>query len=93
MGKTKKSTYKTLAEAIAFDGLKKVELPTEKVNYRKLTVDEIKECIMEAFKDAKSVKDVELAEPPRGWGDSELARQMDFIKKLNLDEFFNKKSK
>jgi len=87
---SKKSTYKVIAEAIAFDGLKTMKMPTARVSHRRLTVDEIKECILEEFGDAKDAADEEVLEPKKGWGDAEIAKEVDWIKKLDIKEFFKK---
>jgi hypothetical protein len=94
--KNKKSSYKIIAEAVAFDGLKKVKMPTGRVDRRRLSVDEIKQCIEEEFGKAKDVDDEEVLDFPKGWGDEEIKNHMnhiDWLKKLDLKEFFVKKGK
>jgi hypothetical protein len=86
----KKSVFKTIAEAFAFDGLRGAKMPTKRVDTRKLTVDEIKQCILEEFGEAKDADDEEVLEPKKGWGDAEIAKEIDWIKKLDIKEFFKK---
>lgn len=90
----KKSSYKTMAEAISLGGLERFEPPTERVNHRRLTVDEIKDYLLEEFGKAKKASDEEVQEPEKGWGDAELANQIKWVKALDLKEVFDvKKSK
>lgn len=89
---TKKSSYRTIAEAITFGGLKSVKLPTGRVDHRRLTVDEIKDYLIEAAKKAKKDKQ-ELQEPEKGWGDAELAKHIEWTKKLEMIEVFGHKKK
>jgi hypothetical protein len=85
----KKSAYKVVAEAISSgQGLKDASLPTGRVDHRRLTIDEIKEHIKEEFGKVTDPKDVEPEEKPRGWGDQALAKEIEWIKKLNLESFF-----
>ena len=86
----KKSVFKIMAEAFTFGGLKKTNLSTKRVDSRKMTVDEIKKCILEEFGDAKDAKDEEVLEPKKGWGDTEILKNIDFIKALDIKEFFKK---
>ena len=88
----KKSTYKILAEAFTFSGLKKIGLPTKRIDSRRLTIDEIKSFIKEEFGKAKKAAEVEADEEARGWGDAEIENNIDWVKKLNLKEFFAKKT-
>ena len=83
---SKKNAYKVLAEAFATGGLKNVVLPTSRVNHRRLSVDEIKEHIMEEFEAAKKSSDVSTQEFPGGWGDAELEHEIDWMKSLDLKE-------
>lgn len=85
MGK-KKSSYKTMAEALALGGLKKFEVPTSRIDNRRLTVDEIKNALLEEFGKAKKASDEEVQEPDKGWGDAELANQIEWVKALDLKE-------
>jgi len=83
----KKSAFKTMAEAINSDhGLKNFNLPTSRVDRRRLTVDEIKEHIMEEFGKVKDSSEVDSEENPKGWGDADLAHEIDWIKSLDLKE-------
>lgn len=93
MKKVKKSVYRTLAEAIVFNGLNKARLPTSRVDACRLSVDEIKSFIKEEFGKAKEACKVKAEEKPRGWGDDDLAKQIEWVKKLNIKEFFSKKEK
>lgn len=87
----KKSAFRVLAEANTFGGLKKAKLPTSRIDSRKLSIDEIKQFISEEFKDAKKVSDIEVEEKPGGWGDDALENEIEWVKKLDIKEFFQKK--
>jgi hypothetical protein len=82
--------FKVLAEALAFNKLKDVNLPTPSLNARKLSIDEIKKLIREEFEDAKEVCDVKAKEVP-GWHDAELEKEMNWVKTLKLSECFKNK--
>ena len=82
--------FKTIAKSLAFGKLSEVELPTKRVDNRRLTVDEIKEHIQEEFGKIKDVKKVKAKELPKGWGDAELSKEIDWIKTLDLKEYFDK---
>ena len=84
------NTYKTIAKSLVFEKLKDVEFPTSRVNLRRLTVDEIKSHIKEEFEKAKDLSKVKAKELPKGWGDSDLENEIDFIKALNIKEYFKK---
>lgn len=86
----KKSTYKVIAEAMAFNGLKNFKVSTKQAECRKLTIDEIKECIKEEFEAAKEASDVKVQEPEKGWTDPELENEIEWAKALNIKEFFKK---
>jgi hypothetical protein len=83
-----KSRFRILAEAIEFEGLGSVDMSLEHLDKRRLTIDEIKDCIREAFKDAKKVSDVEAQTPTHGWGDAEIENEINWVKTLKLKEFF-----
>lgn len=80
------SKYKVLAEAIASGKLKKVEMPTERINYRRLTVDEIKQHLIEEFGKAKDAAAIKAKEATKGWGDAEIAKEIEWVKALDLCE-------
>ena len=80
--------FKTIAKSLAFGKLSEVELPTKRVDNRRLTVDEIKEYIQEEFGKIEDVKKVKAKELPKGWGDSEILNHINWIKSLNLKEYF-----
>lgn len=82
-----------MAEAIAFGKLKGFKMPTNRVNHRKLSVDEIKDIIKEEFGEAKKTSDVEVQDRPKGWGDAEIANEIEWIEALDLKEFFDKKKR
>ena len=91
---SKKSSFNTLAKGLLMQGLKKVNLPVPNLDVRKLSIDEIKEYLQEAYKKAKKDKvECKAKEVPGGWGDTELENQIDWMKNLNIKEFFEKKSK
>lgn len=85
MGK-KKSSFKTMAEAMASGGLKNFKVPTSRVDNRRLTIDEIKDALLEEFGNAKKASDEEVQEPEKGWGDAELVNQIEWVKALDLKE-------
>lgn len=80
------SKYKVLAEAIASGNLKKVEMPTERIKYRRLTVDEIKQHLIEEFGKAKDAAAIKAKEAAKGWGDAEIAKEIEWVKALDLCE-------
>lgn len=85
------NTYKTIAKSLVFGKIKDADLPTSRVNHRRLTVDEIKEHIQEEFGKAKAVADVKGKELEKGWGDAEIAKEIEWVKALDLKEFFERK--
>jgi len=91
--KNKKSTFRIMAEAKIFGGAERVKLPTSRVDTRRLSIDEIKEAVSKEFEDAKKSEDVELEERPGGWGDDALVKEIEWIKKLDIKEFFMKGKK
>jgi lipoate-protein ligase A len=84
------SAYKTIATAIQEGKLKDVELPTERVNHRRLTVDEIKNFIREEFEKAKDANKVKADQKDKHWTDAEIEQEIDWAKALKLKEFFDK---
>jgi len=90
---SKKSTYKVIAEAIGFDGLKGLKVSTARADRRKLTIDEIKEYILEEFGNVKAADAEEVQEPEKGWMDAELAKSIEWAKAVDLIEIFNVKRK
>jgi len=84
----KKSDFKVLYEALTKKGVK---FPTDNVDFRRLTVSEIKRIIKEEFEDVKKVEDVEAQEVP--FGDVELEHEIEWLKSLKIDEFLNPKMK
>jgi len=86
----KKDTFRLIAEAIHTGKLKNVKLPTGRFDHRKLTVDEIKSYIKEEFEKAKETSDVEVQDPELGWQDAEIENEIEWIKKLNIKEYFDK---
>jgi hypothetical protein len=89
----KMNKYKILAEAIALGRLKHVDVSTSRINARKLTVDEIKEYIVEEFGKAKNAADIKAKENEKGWGDAEIAKEIEWVKALDLCEFFDIKKR
>ena len=88
----KKSAYRTMAEAMQFGGLKNAKLSTKRVDSRRLSVDEIKDHVRKQFVEAKKKKEesddtvIALLQPKKGWGDDDLAKQIDWVKSLDLKE-------
>lgn len=78
--------YKVIAEAIVSGRLSEIEMPEAK---RNLSLAEIKKMVKEEFEEAKSVKDLKVKELP--FSDAELAKEVDWVKTLKLENFFSKK--
>jgi hypothetical protein len=89
----KNSSYKVMAEAIASGKLENFSLPTSRIDLRRLSIDEIKEYIVEEFGKAKKASDEKVKEPEKGWGDCELVKQIEWVKALSLKEFFDNRKK
>jgi len=85
----KKSTFRTMAEALAFEKLNNLNFPMKHLDKRKLSIDEIKGLIREAFKDAKDTASVEAQELAHGWGDADIENEINWVDSLNLKEFFH----
>ena len=86
---SKKSNYKVIAEGIMSGDVGRFKLPTNRVDHRKLTIDEIKEFMIDEFKKVMEAKgDVKPQEFPGGWGDAELAHEINWAKALKLQEHF-----
>ena len=81
-----KKTYKTVAETLFSNKMSEVVMPTDRVDYRRMSKDELKTYMTEAFKDAKSASDVEAEE--EFWGDAELENELNWVKALKLKEYF-----
>lgn len=79
-----------LARGILLEGLADIDLPTSRVDKRKISIDEIKNIVLEEFGKAKDAKSVKVQDQPKGWGDAELEKEIDWVKKLDLKEFFIK---
>lgn len=84
----KKTAFQTIAEAVGFNKLGEVDLPTERVDRRKLSIDEIKQFIVEEYKAAKEAVEKDKAEKNVHWGDAEIANQINWMKKLQIKEYF-----
>jgi lipoate-protein ligase A len=84
------SAYKTIATAIQEGKLKDVELPTERVNHRRLTVDEIKNFIREEFEKAKDANKAKADQKDKHWTDADIEQEIYWAKALKLKEFFDK---
>lgn len=84
----KNSTYHTLAKALTFEKLPEISLNLDHLDKRKLSISEMKQCIREAFKDAKAAAEVEAQELAHGWGDAEIENEINWAKQLRLKEFF-----
>ena len=89
----KKSVFKVIVEAIVHNGFKDFKMPTSRIDHRRLSIDEIKQYIVEEFGAAKKASDEDIQEPDKGWSDAELANEIDWVKKLDLKEFFKKRNK
>ena len=86
----KKSNFRTIAESLAFDGLKEFNVATPNLDHRKLSVDEIKTMIREEFEKAKKSSDTKSKEIEHGWGAADVENQVKWSKVLKLKEFFKK---
>jgi len=87
----KKSAFKVIAESIHLDRKGKIKMPTSRVEHRRISVDEIKNIVKEEFEDAKKVEDVEAQEG--GFEDAELEKEIEWMKAMNIKEFFIKSKK
>lgn len=87
----KKSVFRILAEAITMKGFRDGKIPLKRINCRKLSIDEIKSYIMEEFGKMKDSAKEKAEELEKGWGDTEIAKEIDWIKALDIKEFFSKK--
>ena len=85
----KKSNFKTIAEAIQSGQLSEVDLPTENLDMRTLTSEEVSKIVKEEFGKAKDANKVKAKEAH--FQDAELAKHIDWIKALKLESFFDKK--
>lgn len=86
----KKSNFKTIAEAIQSGQLSEIDLPTENLDMKTLTREQVMKIVKEEFgkvKDANKIK----ADQEVQFADAELEKQIDWIKKLKLETFFAKK--
>lgn len=86
----KKTNFRILAEGLVFNKLKDMQ-ESLSIDNRVLTVEEIKKIIREEFGKAKDVADTKPQDPDGGWQDAELENDIDFMKALNIKEFFNVK--
>lgn len=86
---SKKSNYRTVAEAIVFNKLGSLNTGTPLVDNRKLTVEEIKTMIKEELKDAQGKKVKQAKEVDKGWGAADVENQVKWTDALKLKEFFN----
>lgn len=91
--KKEKTAFSVLAEAMATGQLGNVKPDLSSLKSRKLSIDEIKDLIKEAFEDAKDVSNVKAKELEKGWGDTAIENEIDWMKKLGIKEFFVKKNK
>ncbi len=84
----KKSTYRTLAEGLIFERLEGIDMNLDHLDKRKMSITEMKSIIREAFKDAKAAAEVDAQELAHSWGDAEIENEINWVKSLNLKEFF-----
>ena len=82
------SIYKNIAKGLASGKLGNLEFPTENIDRRRLTVDEIKGLVHEEFGKAKDVS--KQTYQNKHFGDAELAKEIDWVKALDLREFFER---
>ncbi len=85
----KKSNFKTIAEAIQSGQISEVDLPTENLDMKILTKEQVLAIVKEEFAKAKDVSKVKAKEAH--FQDAELAKHIDWIKQLKLETFFEKK--
>lgn len=86
----KKSSYKILAEAMTFGGLKEADLKVKVP--RRLSQQELIKIVKEEFEKAKEVEDVEV-DSDKDWSDAEIEKYIEWIKTLKIQEVFSVKSK
>jgi hypothetical protein len=84
----KKSAFKTIAEVLTFGN--SAEFPTDSLDSRRLSLDEVKSIVKEEFGKAKDAADVKAKEAEKGWGDVELEKEVNWMKALQIKEFFDK---
>jgi uncharacterized protein YdaT len=81
-----KKAYKNVAKTLFSNKLGEVHLPTDRVDYRSLSKDELKAFMKEEFEKAKDASDTEAEEMP--WGDAEVENEIKWVKTLKLKEYF-----
>lgn len=86
----KNKTFQTLAKTLFSNKLSEVSMPTDRVDYRHLSKEDLKKYMTEAFKDAKDACEVEAEEG--FWGDAEIENELNWVKTLKLKEYFGKDS-
>jgi hypothetical protein len=87
-----KTAFKTIAESMLNGKFGKANLPTDSVDHRKLSIDEIKVIVKEELgKAVAKASDVHPQEEPGGWGDAKLEKEIEWAKKLELENFIPKK--
>lgn len=84
------SQFKAVAETILNGKIKNVSLGTPCLNTKRLSVDEVKKIMQEEFAKAKEVCDTKAKEVDY-WGDADLENEINWMKALNIKEFFDKK--
>jgi len=87
------SKYKTIATGLYEGKMAEIELPTARVDSRRLTIDELKACIKEEFEKAKDANKVKADQKNKHWADAEIEQEIDWVKALKLKEYFDKESK
>jgi hypothetical protein len=84
-----KKTYKVIMEAISSGRLKDVDLPMNATKHRRMTVDEIKEVLQEVFEEAQNVEEC-VPDKEEQWSDAEIENEINWVKALDIKEFFKK---
>ena len=78
----KKSSYRVLAEAVIFNGLKNINLNVKPT--KRLTKEQLTRIIKEEFEDAKEAEDTDVLDN-LNWGDPEVKKDtVDWAKKLDI---------
>ena len=88
----KKNVFKTLMKGVVSGKLKEARVPTNEVDFPRLTVKEVHEIMKEEFAKALDTCDVKAKKAKKGedWYKIDAENQLDWTKALKLKEVFNK---
>lgn len=80
--------YKIIAKAMISGQLAEAEMP-DSLNVRTISVSELKKMVREEFEKATPVSDTKAKESH--FHDSDLEKEIDWVKTLKLENFLSKK--